>query len=79
MEDEIYKIAEERLAVIHKRNEELEVLKKNYYELLELSNMIIADKDKTINYLEETDRTNYLFFIFCVITGALFLLLDFFK
>jgi hypothetical protein len=79
MEDEIYKIAEDRLAVIHKRNEELEVLKKNYYELLEFSNIIIADKDKTIKSLEETDRTNYLFFIFCIITGSLFLLLDFFK
>ena len=78
MEDEIYKIAKDRLDIIHKRNEELEVLKKNYYQLLELSNMVIDEKNQKIKSLEETDSTNYLFFIFCIITGSLFLLLDFF-
>lgn len=78
MEDEIYKIAKDRLDIIHKRNEELEVLKKNYYELLQLSNMVIDEKNQKIKSLEETDTNDYLFFIFCVISGSLFLLLDFF-
>lgn len=82
MEDDIYdiyKLAQDRLAIIQKRNIEIHVLKKNYCQLLQLNSLIVSEKDEIIKSLEETDRTNYLFFIFCVITGSLFILLDFFK
>ena len=82
MEDDIYdiyKLAQDRLAILQKRNIEIHVLKKNYCQLLQLNSLIVSEKDEIIKCLEETDRTNYLFFIFCVITGSLFILLDFFK